>query len=112
MKPMVSNQASQSQTPTRVARFNGGVRTMKGRSKQISAQKTRPVRAALAAPGEYAKAVLDESPPFLVLDRDLLVVTANKSFCKSFKIELRQALHRRVYELGKGEWNIPALRTL
>jgi len=82
---------------------------MKGRSKTDQPSKDP---AALAAPGEYAEAVLDESPPFLVLDRDLLVVTANKSFCKSFRIEPRHALHRRVYELGNGEWNIPALRTL
>src|ERR1043166_5654184 len=61
---------------------------------------------------DYAEAVIEAVPPLLVLDRRLRVQTANESFCKCFKISSRQTLNRLVYELGKGQWNIPELRTL
>jgi len=38
----------------------------------------------------------------LVLDKKLRVQTVNQSFCKCFKMSLRQALDRKVYELGNG----------
>src|ERR1041385_2188328 len=61
---------------------------------------------------DYAEAVIEAVPPFLVLDQNLLVQTANKSFCKHFKIASSQTLNRPLYELGNGQWNIPGLRTL
>lgn len=61
---------------------------------------------------DYAEAVIEAVPPLLVLDEKLRVHTANESFCKCFNISSRQALNRRVYELGNGQWNIPKLRVL
>jgi len=61
---------------------------------------------------DYAEAVIEAVPPLLVLDAELHVQTANKSFCKAFKISARETIGRRVYELGNGQWNIPELRTL
>lgn len=61
---------------------------------------------------DYAEAVIEAVPPLLVLDEELRVQTANKSFCKSFKISSRDTVNRLVYELGNGQWNIPELRTL
>jgi PAS domain S-box-containing protein len=66
----------------------------------------------LLATRDYAEAIIEAVPPLLVLDAKLRVQTANKSFCKCFKISSRQTLNRRVFELGNGEWNIPKLRTL
>src|SRR5580765_1976250 len=66
----------------------------------------------LLATRDYAEAVIEAVPPLLVLDQKLRVQTANKSFCKCFKISPRRTLNRRVYELGNGQWNIPRLRTL
>jgi PAS domain S-box-containing protein len=66
----------------------------------------------LLATRDYAEAIIESVPPLLVLDSKLRVQTANESFCKCFKISSRQALNRRVYELGNGQWNIPELRTL
>ncbi len=66
----------------------------------------------LFATRDYAEAVIEAVPPLLVLDEKLRVQTANKSFCQCFKISARQALNRRVYDLGNGQWNIPTLRTL
>src|SRR5690348_13179878 len=61
---------------------------------------------------DYAEAVIEAVPPLLVLDEKLCVQTANKTFCKSFKISARQTVGRLVYELGNGQWNIPELRKL
>ena len=66
----------------------------------------------LLATRDYAQAVIEAVPPLLVLDQKLRVQTANASFCKCFKISLRQTLNRKVYELGNGQWNIPTLRTM
>src|SRR2546425_126584 len=54
---------------------------------------------------DYAEAIIEAVPPLLVLDKKLQVQTLNESFCKCFKISLRQALDRKVYELGNGQWN-------
>jgi two-component sensor histidine kinase len=50
--------------------------------------------------------------PLLVLDQDLRVVTANRAFCQTFRMTLRNIEDRAVYALGDGQWNIPALRFL
>jgi PAS domain S-box-containing protein len=70
------------------------------------------IRKELIATRDYAKAVIEAVPPLLVLDPYLRVQTANQSFCKCFKITLRETLNRRVYELGNGQWDIPQLRML
>ena len=51
--------------------------------------------------------------PFLVvLDKDLRVVTANRSFYRTFRVAAEDTENRRVYELGNRQWDIPALRNL
>ena len=50
--------------------------------------------------------------PFLVLDSDLRVVSANRSFYKNFEVEPEATEGRLVYELGDGQWNVPKLREL
>src|SRR5688572_1410559 len=74
-------------------------------------QKAFVLQKQLLATRDYAEAVIEAVPPLLVLDENLRVQTANKSFCKGFKISARQTVNRRVYELGNGQWNIPKLRT-
>jgi chemotaxis protein methyltransferase CheR len=60
-----------------------------------------------------AEAVFDTvREALLVLDRDLRVVVANRSFYVMFQVEPVQTLDRLVYELGSGHWNIPTLRRL
>ncbi len=62
---------------------------------------------------DYATNILDtQREPFLVLDKDLRVVSANRSFYKSFRVEKDATQGRFVYDLGDGQWNIPALREL
>jgi two-component system CheB/CheR fusion protein len=50
--------------------------------------------------------------PLLVLDADLTVVRANRSFYRVFRVESEQVEGRRVFDLGDGQWDIPRLREL
>ena len=60
-----------------------------------------------------AQAIVDTvREPLLVLDHDLRVVGASRSFYRTFDVSSEVTLGRLVYELGEGEWNIPALRHL
>src|SRR5688572_7366486 len=50
--------------------------------------------------------------PFVVLDRDLRVRTANAAFYRDFHASKEETEGRFVYELGNGQWDIPSLRAL
>jgi PAS domain S-box-containing protein len=50
--------------------------------------------------------------PFVVLDGDLRVKTANRSFYDTFKVTKAETENRLVYDLGNGQWDIPGLRKL
>ena len=50
--------------------------------------------------------------PFVVLDADLRVKTANRSFYDSFQVSKEETENRLVYDLGNGQWDIPGLRKL
>lgn len=49
--------------------------------------------------------------PFLVLDKNLRVVTANRSFYEVFHVAPHETEGDLVYDLGNQQWNIAALRT-
>jgi hypothetical protein len=48
--------------------------------------------------------------PFLILDPELRVIGANKSFYKNFKTTKKETEKRLVYDLGNGQWNLPELK--
>jgi two-component system CheB/CheR fusion protein len=48
----------------------------------------------------------------LVLKPDLTVEFASESFYQMFVVKEEETIGRLVYELGNGQWDIPALRTL
>ena len=57
-----------------------------------------------------AEAIVDTvREPLVVLDRDLRVIAASRSFYRTFVVEPQDTQGRRLYELGDGQWNIPAL---
>ncbi|MGC9599382.1 MAG: PAS domain-containing protein [Minisyncoccia bacterium] len=61
----------------------------------------------------YIKTVVDTArEPFLILDKDLRVMATNESFYRTFQIEPKDVENKMVYELGNGQWDIPALRKL
>jgi PAS domain S-box-containing protein len=47
----------------------------------------------------------------LVLDSDLTIRFANRSFCQTFAVAAEDTVGRKLYDLGNGQWNIPKLRT-
>jgi hypothetical protein len=61
----------------------------------------------------YIRTVVDTATdPFLILDKDLRILAANKSFYKLFMVKAKDTEYKFVNEIGKGEWNIPALNAL
>src|SRR5678815_5324950 len=50
--------------------------------------------------------------PLLILDSALRVRSANSSFYTTFHVSPAETENRLIYELGNGQWDIPALRTL
>ncbi len=50
--------------------------------------------------------------PILMLTADFLVVKANRSFYRTFQAEPDLTEGSSIYDLGKGQWNIPELREL
>lgn len=61
----------------------------------------------------YIKTVVDVvREPVLILDKDLYVMAANESFYRTFQTEPKETEKKIVYELGNGQWDIPALRKL
>ena len=50
--------------------------------------------------------------PLLVLDRELCVVAASRSFFETFKVGRDETVGQPLYELGERQWDIPDLRRL
>ena len=47
----------------------------------------------------------------LVLEPDLTIRFANRSFCSTFAVAPEATIGRKLYEIGNGQWDIPKLRT-
>ena len=61
----------------------------------------------------YTEGIVDTvREPLLVLDPDLRVISANRSFYRMFAVTREETENRLIYELGKGQWDIPGLRKL
>lgn len=72
-----------------------------------SHSKSVPAQEGLA----YLQSILDTvRDPMLVLDNGLRVVTASRAFCRVFQVTQEETEGQLVYQLGSGQWDIPALR--
>jgi PAS domain S-box-containing protein len=61
----------------------------------------------------YAQDIVDTvREPLLMLDTALRVRSANRAFYQTFHVSAGETENRLIYELGNGQWDIPALRTL
>jgi two-component sensor histidine kinase len=61
----------------------------------------------------FAQAIVDTvREPFLVLDKDLRVLAASRSFYSAFKVSPEDTQGRLLYTLGDGQWDIPKLHLL
>ncbi len=68
---------------------------------------------ALEGTRAYLRSIVDTvREPLLVLDADLRVVSASRTFYQTYRVVPGETEGRLVYELGDGQWDIPALRTL
>ncbi len=50
--------------------------------------------------------------PFIILDKELCVVTANQAFYRKFKVRKKDTVGRLIYELGSNQWDGLELREL
>jgi PAS domain S-box-containing protein len=50
--------------------------------------------------------------PLLVLDANLNILSANRSFYNIFKVEQGETIGHLIFDVGNKQWDIPALRTL
>ncbi len=62
---------------------------------------------------DLAESVVDTiDEPLIVMDGDLKVISANRVFFQYFQVTTADTIGRKIYDLGNGQWNIPALREL
>jgi two-component system CheB/CheR fusion protein len=65
----------------------------------------------LALALDYANGIVETvRTPLLILDGELRVERANRAFYDHFHVAPEETAGRLLYELGNGQWNIPALR--
>ena len=61
----------------------------------------------------FAQGIVDTvREPVLVLDKDLRVIAASRSFYSAFKVSAKDTKGKLLYALGDGQWDIPKLRVL
>ncbi len=59
------------------------------------------------------RAIIDTiREPLIILDSELRIIVASRAFYEKFSLNSENTRDKMFYDLGKGEWNIPALRTL
>ncbi len=62
---------------------------------------------------EYAESIIDAvREPLIILDQNLRVVSASRSFYEVFKVKPEETVGQLIYDLGNKQWDIPKLREL
>ena len=62
---------------------------------------------------EFAESIVNTvREPLIVLDQDLRVVSASRSFYDFFKVSPEETVGQLIYDLGNKQWDIPGLREL
>ncbi len=102
----------------RIIMLNAHQMAMDGRGDQIllaveDVTERELARKELESQKVYVEKIVDSShDALLVLDLDLRVRTANETFYRMFQVDPSETVGRLVYDLGNGQWNIPALHSL
>ena len=61
----------------------------------------------------YAEAIVETvQVPLIVLESDLRVNKANRSFYETFQVSPPETTQSLIFDLGNGQWDIPGLRSL
>jgi PAS domain-containing protein len=62
---------------------------------------------------KYAESIINTvREPLIILDHDLKVITASRSFYEFFKVKPVQTEGQLIYDPGNRQWTIPTLRKL
>jgi two-component system, chemotaxis family, CheB/CheR fusion protein len=62
---------------------------------------------------DFAEAIVETvREPLVILSQNLQVMRANKRFYETFRTTREKTEQRLIWDLGDGQWNIPALREL
>ena len=57
---------------------------------------------------EYSESIINTvREPLIVLDQDLRVVSASRSFYDIFKVNPKETVGQLIYDLGNKQWDIP-----
>jgi signal transduction histidine kinase len=76
-------------------------------------EEKRPLSDGPSNAGDYALSIVETvRQPFLILDDELRVRTANRAFYRTFKVTREETENYFLYDLGNGQWGIPALKKL
>lgn len=61
----------------------------------------------------YAEAIVETvREPLVVLDSELNVKSVNKGFLTTFHVSEKETVGKKIFDLGNGQWNVPALSKL
>jgi two-component system CheB/CheR fusion protein len=61
----------------------------------------------------YAENIVETiREPLLILDNEFTILSANRSFYKTFRVTEKETAGQHLYELGNQQWKIPALKDL
>ncbi len=61
----------------------------------------------------YNEAILTAvHEPMLILNKNMRIQSANKAFCRTFRVTEAESIGTSLYKLGNNQWNIPQLREL
>jgi two-component system CheB/CheR fusion protein len=78
-----------------------------------SVEKLQHLNDELEESRRYTESIIDTiREPLLVLDGQLKVNSANRSFYRFFRVASEDTVGQYIYDLGDGQWNIPPLRKL
>jgi two-component system CheB/CheR fusion protein len=81
--------------------------------RKTAAEKIESLNRSLQEARDYAEAIIATlREPLLVLNEDLRVISANRTFYRTFEVNPEGTEGRFIYELGNRQWDIPALREL
>jgi two-component system CheB/CheR fusion protein len=73
----------------------------------------RKSNASLEASKKYAESIVDTvREALLILDADLRVVSANRSFYSLFQVTIKETEGRLIYDIGNRQWDNPELKKL
>ncbi len=82
----------------------------------ISGNNPQPLRIELNSGddnSQFAENIINTvHEPLIVLDQDLKVATASRSFYEFFKVKPEETVGQLIYDLGNHQWDIPKLREL